>query len=290
MGIKLPSNSSLKKKIFGIVFAALCLCVALIAGCSSIDQATPTTVSASIIYTQAAQTLAPIQTALVATQPSATVVSTDIPLLFETPAPLPTATIAPAAILPTARQASQSTSGTFRYHMINVGQGDSALIQSPDGWNILIDGGEANSGASLYLQSLGISHLNLVIATHPHSDHIGGLVQILQTFQVDKVITNGESYTTTTYNNFLNAIISRKIPYTEVKRGDTISAGILSFQVLNPTGTGFDPNPNENSIVLKFTFGKTTFLSMGDAGKVIEPGLLASGISLKADILKVSHH
>ena len=290
MGIKLPSNSSLKKKIFGIVFAALCLCVALIAGCSSIDQATPTTVSASIIYTQAAQTLAPIQTALVATQPSATVVSTDIPLLFETPAPLPTATIAPAAILPTARQASQSTSGTFRYHMINVGQGDSALIQSPDGWNILIDGGEANSGASLYLHSLGISHLNLVIATHPHSDHIGGLVQILQTFQVDKVITNGESYTTTTYNNFLNAIISRKIPYTEVKRGDTISAGILSFQVLNPTGTGFDPNPNENSIVLKFTFGKTTFLSMGDAGKVIEPGLLASGISLKADILKVSHH
>lgn len=177
----------------------------------------------------------------------------------------------------------------MRFYFIDVGQGDATLIQTPDGKTMLIDGGDTDTGIVSQLQSLGVQRIDLMIATHPHSDHIGGLVQVLQSFPVAKVVTNGQPHTTSVYEHFLDGVAAAQAEYVEVKRGDVISLGGIDFKVLNPTNNN-DPDLNENSIVLQFTYGQTTFLMMGDSGAVTEADLLSAGLPLKADILKVGHH
>lgn len=183
----------------------------------------------------------------------------------------------------------QAAQNPIRVHFIDVGQGDATLIQTPHGQTVLIDGGDTDTGIVHYLQSIGIQRIDLMIATHVHSDHIGGLVQVLQAFPVTKVVTNGEPYTTSVYEHFLDAITAAKADYLEIKRGDVLSMDGIDFHCLSPV-TPTNPDPNENSIVLKFTYGKTTFLMMGDAGAATEANLLASNLLSKVDILKVGHH
>jgi competence protein ComEC len=177
----------------------------------------------------------------------------------------------------------------LRIHYVDVGQGDSILLQLPDGRTMLIDGGDTNTGIVAYLHSVGIQRIDLMIATHPHSDHIGGLVQVLQAFPVTKVVTNGQPTTTTVYEHFLDAISASKAAYIELKRGDTFSLSGIDFHCLNPASLT-NPDLNENSIVLQFTYGATTFLMMGDSGANIETALLSANLLSKVDILKVGHH
>jgi competence protein ComEC len=200
----------------------------------------------------------------------------------ETPVPTKTATETP---VPTAT--SEKKDLTVSY--IDVGQGDSILIQSPDGKSALIDGGEAGSGALQYLQSKNVTHLDLMVATHPHSDHIGGLVEVLKTIPTDRVVTNGQPHTTNVYENFLDAIAAAKAEYIEVKRGDTIPLGTLVFQVLSPV-SATSGDLNNNSVVLRLEYGNTSFLFTGDAQTNAESGMIASGLPLKAEILKAGHH
>jgi len=212
----------------------------------------------------------------------------------------PLSTIAPTAtllVLPNTTLESTATLPALppqsdiplRFHFIDVGQGDSTLIQTPYGENILIDGGESETGVVQYLQSVGVQKIDLMVATHPHSDHIGGLVQVLRAFPVAKVLTSGEAHTTGTYENFIDGIASAQAEYIEGKRGDIIQINGLSLLVLNPLNNQY-PDMNENSLVLQFTYGNTTFLLMGDGGADVESALLASGVPLRADILKVGHH
>ncbi len=127
-----------------------------------------------------------------------------VPTASSTPIPTPTSTILPTStltpeIIPTNTSAPSETTapvGDLIVHFIDVGQGDAILVITPDKRTALIDGGETNTGIVQYLKSIGITHLDLVVATHPHSDHIGGLVQVLQAIPVDKVVTNGVPYTT----------------------------------------------------------------------------------------------
>ena len=165
---------------------------------------------------------------------------------------------------------------------IDVGQGDSELIQSPSGKVMLIDAGPTDAGSKVvkYLQDRGISTIDVVVATHPHEDHIGGMAAVLNTFTVKLVIDSGYPHTTSTYENMLNIIDKKNIPFKTVKSGDTISLDpAISIVVLNPQAT-FSSDINENSVVMKITNGKTTFLFPSDAEK----------ISPHADILKVPHH
>jgi competence protein ComEC len=154
---------------------------------------------------------------------------------------------------------------------------------------MLIDGGDTNTGIVQYLQSVGVQRIDLMIATHPHADHIGGLVQVLQAFPVAKVATNGQLTTTSVYEHFLDAIATAKAAYSDVKRGDLISLDGIDFRALNPANLT-NPDLNENSIVLQFTYGKTTFLMMGDSGANTEADLLAANMLSKVNILKVGHH
>jgi competence protein ComEC len=174
-------------------------------------------------------------------------------------------------------------------HYIDVGQGDSILIVSPEGKVMLIDGGVGGSPALEYLSIKGIDHIDLMVATHPHADHIGGLIDVLDALKVSEVVTNGQPTTTKTYENFLDGIAKAKAVYREMKRGDTLTLGSLTFDVLSPEGPGGD-DLNEGSLVLRLAYGKVAFLFTGDAGYAAEAGMLAADEDVQAQILKVGHH
>ncbi len=194
------------------------------------------------------------------------------------PAPTATVSLEPTALI-------EQLVVTF----IDVGQGDAIFIIAPNGQTALIDGGAAGSGALAYLQAQGIKDIDIMIATLPTDDHIGGLAEVLDAMPVKKVITNPQTVTTTSYRHFLDAIATAKAEYAEVVRGDTINLGSLVFSVLSPADISAD-NLNTNSLVLRMSYGKTTFLFMGDADRNAEAGILAAGLPVQADILKVGRH
>jgi len=190
-----------------------------------------------------------------------------------------------ATISPTLAQSNDNILLSF----VDVGQGDAILIRSPEGLLGLIDGGEQDSGVVDYLYSQGVQILDLVVATHPHSDHIGGLIEVLNTFPAARVVTNGEMHTTLIYESFLDAIATSKAEYIEVARGESVYLGSLNLEVLNP-GLIIEGDLNRNSIVLRLAYGSTAILFTGDASKDTEAEMIAAGLPLGADILKVGHH
>ncbi|MFB3766450.1 MAG: MBL fold metallo-hydrolase [Methanotrichaceae archaeon] len=177
-------------------------------------------------------------------------------------------------------------------HYLDVGQGDSILIQFA-GKNMLIDGGETEMGSRVvsYLRSHNVTSLDLVVATHPHSDHIGGLAVVLKTFPVRNFLDSGQAYSSQTYENLLRLIEEKNIDYAVGTRGQRINFDPrLQITVLNPPLQMIDDNVNDNSIVLKIAYDKISFLFMGDAEATAEKSMLSSGIDLHVDIIKVGHH
>jgi beta-lactamase superfamily II metal-dependent hydrolase len=119
--------------------------------------------------------------------------------------------------------AAVSASENLTVHFIDVGQGDSELLQFA-GKNILIDGGTQDMGPRVesYLLSHGVSSLDLLIATHPHEDHIGGMITILNDIPIKQVLDSGQAHTSQTYENFLTLIDQKNIPFDVAERGQTI--------------------------------------------------------------------
>jgi competence protein ComEC len=172
----------------------------------------------------------------------------------------------------------------------SVGLGDAILIIAPDGETMLIDGGSEGSGITGYLDSLGIRKVDVMVATHPHQDHIGGLADVLRALPVRQLYTNGQSNDDdSTYIDFRAAVASSGVKVTKLIRGNKIHLGELTFQVLNPQASA-SSDTNENSMVLRFSFRKTTVLLMGDADHNSESSILAAGLPVEADILKMGHH
>jgi beta-lactamase superfamily II metal-dependent hydrolase len=268
-------------------FAICCICSSILLALPTPKNTVAATDTPVSVTRDVTETASVVPTASVVT---ATIIPARSPTFSPTAFLLPSETVTALSIA-TALQVSVpiTENQPFQVHFIDVGQGDSILIQATDGQNILIDGGDTDTGVVRYLQSVGVQQIDLMIATHPHADHIGGLVQVLRTIPVLKVVTNGQAHTTAVYEDFLDAIADSQAEYREVKRGDMLQIGNLKLNVLSPM-TLTDPDLNENSIVLRFNDGRTTYLMMGDAGANTEAALLASGMPLGANILKVGHH
>jgi DNA internalization-related competence protein ComEC/Rec2 len=177
----------------------------------------------------------------------------------------------------------------IRVHYIDVGQGDAILIQSAQN-AVLIDGGDAKAQHALlgYLRSAGLAEIDYLIATHPHSDHIGGLAPVLRQFAVKNVIMPDAAHTSATFEKLIAAIEKKGIRITVPKVGDAFAAGLIKFTILAP-GKTFD-HLNDMSVVLRMAHGETTFLFTGDAEKASEQEMLNSRQPLRADVLKVGHH
>ena len=184
--------------------------------------------------------------------------------------------------------------GELRVHMIDVGQGDSLLIQTED-QAVLIDSGEEEYGdtVSAYLENQGVEQLDLVVATHPHSDHMGSMAQIVEEWQVDQflmpVVPQDLTPTSQVYEDLLTALEEKGLSIAQPETGAVYDLGDgASLTILAPVDQYDDLN--NWSIVCRLDYGETSFLFTGDAEKAVERDLLEAGADLDADLLKVGHH
>lgn len=182
-----------------------------------------------------------------------------------------------------------SQSSSFTVHYIDVGQADSALILC-DNAAMMIDGGnkEDSSLVFSYLNNLGINHLDYIVCTHPHEDHIGGLPATLNVATVDHALCPVTEYDSDQFLSFSTYLEKQNVPITVPKQGDTFTLGSASVQVLGPETVTADLN--NSSIVLRVTYGDTSFLFMGDAEFEEEQSILNYADSLQSTVLKVGHH
>ncbi|WP_342544290.1 MBL fold metallo-hydrolase [Lysinibacillus sp. FSL W7-1291] len=177
----------------------------------------------------------------------------------------------------------------MRVHFIDVGQGDSILIESPNGKTMLVDGGVKGAGQQIvsYLKELGVSKLDVVVATHPDADHIGGLIPVLNSLTIEQFYDSGKVHTSQTFEEMLTLIDEKNIPYYVPKTGETIEFDKdVTVKVLNANEQASDNN--DASIVLKMTYGNVSFLLTGDAGVALEKEMLQYDVT--ATVLKAGHH
>ena len=181
--------------------------------------------------------------------------------------------------------------------VLDVGQGDSILIEPPSGADVLVDGGKRPMGRQVVLPVLrrhGIQELSLVVLTHPHEDHVGGLVDVLDQLKVDCVLDGGQIASSESYSQFMGYVVSKKIPYRLGRPGQVIQLGQgVRGEVLSPElpflqNTNSDLN--NNSISIRLVYGRIKILLTGDLENEGETRLLQSGAEIDSEILKAGHH
>jgi beta-lactamase superfamily II metal-dependent hydrolase len=184
-------------------------------------------------------------------------------------------------------------SGNITVHFINVGMGESILIESPTGKTMLIDAGDEDHGkvVSSYLKNLSITSLDVVVNSYPSEAYIGGMATILQVFNVKEFIDSGNTFEMRpdgTYMRMRSLIDDKKIPFRTVKAGDILAFDpAVTVNVLNPQAISSDAD-GEDSVVLKMIYGNTSFLFMGNVNGKRE-NMLAESVG-HADILKVGYY
>jgi competence protein ComEC len=193
--------------------------------------------------------------------------------------------------------ALQMPDGRLHVHFLDVGQGDAVFIQGPQGQQILVDGGPE---PSVLLSRLGERmpfwdhSLDLVVLTHPEVDHVGGLVEVLERYDVGLVLDSGQECTSATCEAWKAVIEDRAIPYRKAAAGMQIALGEdLVLDVLHPPAelmTETSSDSNNNSVVLRLEYGRFSALVTGDVQWEAEEALLASGQGLDSLVLKVPHH
>ena len=186
-------------------------------------------------------------------------------------------------------------SGEMVVEFLDVGQGDAALVQLPSGKRVLIDGGSRSVGDDLVdaLEARGIQQVDLLIGSHPHEDHIGGLKAVLETIAVRAYGDSGYDHGTRTQENLLEALDTHQINARLLHAGQMIGDPSADISVLAPPSEGLDgteSDANNNSVVLSIAFGSRVFLFTGDMEDDERAWLMASGQDLRADVLKVAHH
>ncbi len=175
-------------------------------------------------------------------------------------------------------------------HYIDVGQADATLVLC-DNKSMLIDGGNVADSDLIvaYLKKKNISVLDYVVCTHAHEDHVGGLSGALSIVSVNNVIAPKTEADTKAYQNFKRKASEQGLTIQHSSAGDSFSLGSSNVQIIGPI-TEYSDNLNNTSIVMKLTYGNTSFLFTGDAEREEEQEIISAGYDLSADVLKIGHH
>ena len=177
----------------------------------------------------------------------------------------------------------------LKVHYLDVGQGDSIFIELPNNETMLIDAAESYQSENIinYLKNLNYQKIDYVIGTHPHTDHIGGLKDIINTFEIGKIYMPKVVSTTKTYESLLMAIKDKNLKINTAKAGTSIiDTDALKINILAPNNSTYT-ELNNYSVVTKITYGTTKFLFMGDAEKLSENEIKEN---VAADVIKIGHH
>lgn len=178
--------------------------------------------------------------------------------------------------------------GELSVHYIDVDQGDSTLLLGPD-FTILIDSGRHDRDDVVpYLKSVGVTEIDLVVGTHPHSDHIGQMDKVIHNFNVKEAWMSGDTHTSAVFERTIDAVLANDIAYHEPKAGETFHVGSSVIEVIHPNELSGDLN--DGSISMRITYGDISFLFTGDAEKESEQAMVDRGHNLKAQIFQLGHH
>lgn len=257
---------------------ALLLVLLLLTGCSSGKQEEPRTTANSQVTTI---------TTTVPTEPVTD--PTEEPTLptVSTQPTQPGQSTAPE--IPMSPENAGTTSG-FMMTVLDVQHAD-AIVLACDGEYALVDGAFPESGEKIvsYLQQLGAQKLDLMVGTHPHGDHIGGLPYVLDHMPTDTVWTSQLPYTNGYVSDFTAAVSRNGAEFVQPRPGATFQLGGATIEMIGPLNLQYE-DANNLSLVLRVTYGNTRFLLTGDMEDVAEKELVEAGVDLKADVLKVGHH
>lgn len=184
-----------------------------------------------------------------------------------------------------------SFKSTLTAAFVDVGQGDSEIVRTPNGKYILIDTGSSEDRDKImdFISYQDIKSFSAVILTHPHEDHIGNMPEILKKKDVDVIYMPRVSSNISAFYNTVLEAKKRRIPVKEALAGKNFSIDGVQFSFVAPTGSKYS-DLNNYSAALRVTWSKSSMLFMGDAEKLSENAILKSGAEIKSDIIKVGHH
>jgi competence protein ComEC len=223
------------------------------------------------------------------------------------------------ALIAVVRPPINHTTGKLTVHFLDVGQGDSALVVFPRGKTMLVDGGgelhfgqrgastEDEDGESTFrdsafpigeavvcrfIWSLGRTRVDYVLATHAHADHIGGLSDVVRNLSIGQAVIGHEPTSDPEYEHFIEAVSRRGVPLSTVNAGEHFEIDGVSIEALWPRPANDSPitSGNNDSVVLRLVYDSVCILLAGDIEQSAEESLVASGVDLRADLLKVPHH
>ena len=181
----------------------------------------------------------------------------------------------------------------LQVHFLDVGQGDCTIVLC-DGESMVIDGGPASASRFVYSyvrKTLKLQHIDYVISTHPHLDHVYGLSSVLNAAPVDLILTPVLEWDSKAFNAMLKYAEAQGTPLSVPQEGDTLRLGGATVTILHCWPEALDyGRTNDSSIVTRIDYGETSFIITGDAEDWSEYMMIDAGYDLKADVLRVSHH
>lgn len=191
-----------------------------------------------------------------------------------------------------AEQTAQPDLDELVIHFIDVDQADCILLMVGD-TTVMIDGGNTptNQDVLKYLRNFGVDQIDLMVNTHPHGDHLGGLPTVLAAIPTDQIWVSDATYDSYLFESFTQMVEKNNYNVTHPEPGTVFADNNLIITVLGPVyAAGAYMDVNDTSLVLMVQYGQRKFLFTGDMEEIAEQQLVRSGVSLKADFLKVGHH